>query len=333
MKITLTSIILTATLILGQPIPARAQGDAKTASPSPDQLKKSIATLEQHAETRELRATELTNDIMSMDTRIESRIDRIVKMLEGVTDGSESQVRVAQLKQRAIEGLKNTIEYYDQKRRGLKSETMERDPKITRETLFSDIGVFDNRIEKRVNQILELAESMQSHEDYEKWRTVNDDSYWGWGGYRERNPKYYENRKQVVQTEKTRKQLTEELNGSIDRLDRRNREIRETLKKNITDQYREMLTTELDQNTELIESRQIQKEELTMARDPNTEAIGRDQALGIESMIEDMAEDLRRDWDSLFRIYAELNQERIALKTINDQLAKNRKLLEAGGNG
>ena len=307
------SIIL---LALALPFTVSAQSD----TPDAKRARAAVATLERHIESREHRAAELTEDIITKDKRIESRIDRIIETLEGVTDSTESQVRVTQMKEKAIGGLKRTIEYYDQKRRGLKTETMERDPKITRDTLFSDIGKFDGRIEKRVEQILELSKSMQTHKDYEKWRTVQDDSYWGWGGYRERNPKYYQNRKEVRHTDQSRKELTGELDASIDRLDRRNRDINEKLKKDISDQYREMLTAELEKNTNLIEMREVQKNELAVNKDPQTDAIGRGQALNIESMIEDMGEDLERDFYAMFAIYAELNQERTALKSLRAQL-------------
>jgi hypothetical protein len=57
-----------------------------------------------------------------------------------------------------------------------------------------------------------------------------------------------------------------------------------------------------------------------MSQDPDTKSVGRDQALNIESMIQDMAEDLEHDNNAMFKLYYELNMERAAITEINKKL-------------
>ncbi len=315
-------------LALFAPAPAQTGAAEKAETLDTETLKRGIANLQAHADSRETRITELTNDIMTLDGRIETRVDKIVETLKGITDSDQSGTNVARTKADIIEGLKRSIEYYDTKRRGLKSETMKRAPKMTRDDLFSDIGVFDERIEKRIGQILELANSLHTHEDIDKWKYTYDDSWIGDGYSRTRNPEYYHNRKQTQGTEQTKGQLVEELNGSIDRIDSRNRDIRETLKKEITPQYREMLDTELEKNEGTIAARRSQIADLTLSKQGYAEPMGRTQMSRVEDLIEDMTKDLRRDFNALFENYAELNQERAGLKTIREQLTKYQGMLK-----
>jgi hypothetical protein len=251
-------------LLLGLTLPALAQDTTETVEEvtviedhSPEEVAARIAELQTYLGHRQERAAELATDMMGLDKRIESRISRIVGMLDGITDSLESSRRVSEMKKRAIDGLKGTIAFYDQKRRNLEEETRQRDPRITRDELFDDIGKFDNRIDKRVNQILDLAKSMQSHKDYDKWSVVQDgrSSRWGDDYYRTRNPRYYQNRQESTTTAQEVSQLTGEIKAGIERIDRANRDIQEKLKANVTPQYRQMLLDELDRNNGIIETR------------------------------------------------------------------------------
>lgn len=303
---------------------AQTESAGEAAAMDPETLQRGIDNINTQIEHRQERITELTNDIITLDGRIEGRVTKIVDMLKNITDSQESQIRVAKTKEQIIEGLRNSIQYYDTKRRELKSETMKKQPRLTRDELFDDIGVFDGKIETRVNQIVELANSLHTHEDVDKWTVAYEDDDRGWRDdyYRRRNPKFYHDRKQTTNTEQTRGQLTEELRNSINRIDVRNRDINETLKKDITPQYRQMLEAELDRNMATIENREAQILDLATSTKPAAEAIGRNQILRIEDIIEDMGEDLRNDFNDLFADYAELNQERAALKTLNEMLEK-----------
>ncbi len=289
---------------------------------TPEEIAAAIENVNRHIESRQLRATELTNDLISLDGRVETRIDKVVAILEGITDSEQSQIQVALMKERVIEGLKSTIQTYDEKRRAIQEEVDQRDPRLTREELFSDLGKFDERVDKRVEQIIGLTKSMQEHKDYPKMKTVESGGYWGWDSYEVKNPEYQSNVKQVLHTEAETKEIAAEIDAAIARLESQNRDFDEKLKKDITDKYREMLTYEKNRNLAIIAEREAQKEDLLTDQSPGGDKVGSDQARQIQDMLEDMAGDLRRDFDQTFNLYRELNEERATLKTLNEQLAE-----------
>ncbi|MEM8955669.1 MAG: hypothetical protein AAGD22_16060 [Verrucomicrobiota bacterium] len=317
------------TLSLGLTLSAFTQTETETVTEevtvveghSPEEVAARIQELETYLTHRQERATELTNDMIDLDDRIENRIGKIVGMLDGITDSLDSAQRVSQMKKAAIAALESTIQDYDRRRQALQEETRQRNPRISREELFSDIGKFDERIDKRVDQMLDLAKSMQSHKDYDKWSVVyGGGGWWDDGYYRSRNPRYYHNRSESRNTQQEVKQLVDEIKVGIERLQRSNRDIEEKLKANITPQYRAMLEDELERNNGIIETRESQMEDLVMSQNPDTQTVGRNQALNIESMIQDMAEDIEHDNNALFQLYHELNLEREAINQINQKL-------------
>jgi hypothetical protein len=154
---------------------------------------------------------------------------------------------------------------------------------------------------------------MQLHQDYEKWR-----GYEGYGLWR--NDQYYHNRKETRRTEDEREQLMEELQDNIEAVELRNREIRRILEAKITPQYRVMLMDELDGNLDKIEQRREHIEKVAFPDEPQTNPVGRAQAINIGSVVGNMAEDLDRDCRTIWQTYIEINRERQALKQLRERL-------------
>ena len=140
---------------------------------------RSIVNLERHITERDERLAELAQDIITLDARVEKRVDRLVDVLKQSKDSKDSKVSVARTKEKAIEGLTKTIQYYDGKRRGIKELVREESP--IRDTLIGDVKKFDARIEKRVAQIVELTKSFTESEELKKYdETTRSDWGWSW---------------------------------------------------------------------------------------------------------------------------------------------------------
>jgi len=179
-----------------------AQQGPKAAASQPislslEEIAARIPEVERQIEEREIRASELTQDIVQLDERIEGRIDRIFKQFESMKDSKESGTRVVRMKEDAIEGFRQRIQIYDSKRRRLKLEAYSQDPSIDRDTLFSAMDKYDARIEKRVDQILELAQTFAAHKDLPKHKYSRSSGWRGWSWEKTwNNPEYQQNREQ-----------------------------------------------------------------------------------------------------------------------------------------
>ncbi|MGI9240914.1 MAG: hypothetical protein ACR2RV_08935, partial [Verrucomicrobiales bacterium] len=149
-----------------------------TAPMSMEDRRASIANLENHIAEREERLGELREDIRTLDTRVEKRVDRLVDVLVKSKDSNSSKVSVVRTKEKAIEGLRNTIKYYDQKRRSIR-QALGKQSAIS-DDLAEDVKKIDARIEKRVDQIMELTKSFTPGQDVKKYDESSNSWGWGW---------------------------------------------------------------------------------------------------------------------------------------------------------
>ena len=287
----------------------------------------SVANLESHIAQRESRLAEWTKDIQELDVRIEKRVDELVKMLAGLRDSQESRTRVSNLKQEAIEGLKRGIQLYTQKRREIRELAREGDAAAA-----GDLGKIDQRIIKRVDQIAELTKSIPTHQDLEKYQ-ADGGSYSYWNGYYHESSRISEewkqNRRDTVRSNQARKEATEALKATLERLDQRRRTLRDSLaNRKLTPAEKELYTTELGQIDAYEDQLNAQLSEIATATGAGGQAVGRDQAHDIENLIQDARRDLREDVARLFQSYDRFVKGRAYIEDLKQNLAARKEWLE-----
>lgn len=285
--------------------------------------RQSVVNLGRHIEQREARLAELREDVRRLDDRIEKRADELVKMLSETQDSNESKTRVSQIKMRAIDGLRNWIQTY-QRRRAKLLESLKRDGEhLPKDELAQTIDAFDQRIEKRVAQILELTVSMGGHEDVEKYES-DGGSYWG-GYYYEStriSDDWKQNRRATVMTDKNRSELTKALEGAIQRLESRRAGIQNILNtRQLSATEREIHLEELGRVDASLEQRKKDLTELAQPKAGGTgEEVGRNKAHDMEKLLEDASKDLSEDFYRLLRMFDEFEEERNQLYKLRENL-------------
>ena len=300
--------------------PPRPEAPKEGEPMNKEQLEYSIWFVNQHIETRKKRAQEIGEDLRRQDKRIEERIDRILKILADNRDSADSSTRMAVMKMDGVEGLQKTIEYYNFRRRLLKEDFMRPNPQFDRDLILEDLDVFNARVEKRVKQILDLAKTMEGYKNIDRYKSYGRGGYWG-GHYVVRNPEYYQNRKQTRRTDMTQKNIAEEIDKEVRLLKVTERQITDTLKHEITQQYRDLLEGELERIRGVIRTRENQMQGLITANaNPGGRRVGKKQADNIQSLVEDISKDLKRDFYAMFEDYGRLNKERSQLKVLYTQL-------------
>ncbi|MDF1861934.1 MAG: hypothetical protein P1U87_17075 [Verrucomicrobiales bacterium] len=295
-----------------------------------EERRQSVVNLEQHIEQRKLRVENIADDIRALDERVEAGIEKIVEMVSAIGDSEESRYRVSQLKGDIVSRLRKSIDFYDTQRNNLREQLRKENTSIPRETLQSDLKIFNDRIEKRVEQIETIAASFPESEDLEKYVTTGDSSSFGWFSREneEISEAWKQNRRDSKQTDSMQKKLLAGLEESIAHLKQRNAYLTEKLNSNtIIDVERELYESDLARNLEVIDLRQNQIKEFLEKKPAELTKLDQSDAHQTELLIRDMVSDLREDFFSIFRKYTELNQERAALESLVVNLDARKKWL------
>lgn len=306
--------------------------DKKGIERSPEEIKKAITVVEQRFERQEGRVNDLRSELIRLDGRIEKEVEQIVKALEKVGDSKDSRTRVAQTKGQVIEGLKKSIEIYQQKRSQIRAQLAKHRSDLEKAELEGDMKKFDAMSEKRIEQIMDLAKSLTTHEDYRKYNTYANSDYtnrgWGWNTVQEKNPDYKQNRSVTKITDKERKEIIQALQKSIADLGTRNRALAGRLDSPNFANQKDLIEEDIERNQHAIARREAQLEGMLTPAQPATTAISRRAAHEMELMIRDIADDLKRDFNTLFRRYSEFVKERAQNNALKEQLLMLNKMLQ-----
>jgi uncharacterized phage infection (PIP) family protein YhgE len=287
--------------------------------------KASVVNLESHITQRESRLEELRLDIATLDGRIEKRLDEVVKMLADTTDSQDSKRKVSQLKLDAIHGLRRSIDLYAAKRREMSERIKKGD-----EAALADLAKFDQRINNRIAQIVELSKSFPAHEDVKKYDSEGG-SYWdGYDNESSRiSEEWKQSRRDSVQGKKQRDEINAAIREGIERLDQRSRSLQDALaNRNPSDSARKLYTQELGQIDAQSENLKKQLAEITMSSGGATRQPSLDEAIDLGQLLDDARKDLRSDISTLFRLYDGFDRERARLAELKENLSARKAWLD-----
>lgn len=260
----------------------------------------------------------LREETKQTDVRIEARLDAIMTTLKSIADSKDSRTKVARMKEETGKRLGKTISYYDQKRAALREELRNPRLHLTAEEKQKLIAIFDERIEKRTQQILALNQSMPAHEDHERYRATGS----GWHGTEyERNAEFEQNRRMTSKNNTQRDAIVKQLDASIARLDRQTRTLQGQLAATTDPAWRKTVTDEIAKTNALIAERRQQRLETLKPAATATHTIALKEAMDLDKALQTATNDLRRDFTTLFERYHTFLQELSALHATEASLA------------
>jgi hypothetical protein len=316
-----------AVLAFAFSLPALAQNATEPAPVIDMEARKaSVVNMEAHIAQREERLAELGKDIVTLDARIEKRVAELVKMLADMRDSQDSKTKISNIKQDAIDGLRRGIELYSAKRREMAERIRTGD-----QTAMGDLDKFDERIVKRVDQIVELGKSFPAHKDVDKYES---DGGTYWNGYYHENSRvsddWKQNRRDNMKTSQTRDEVIKAIREGLERLDQRQRSLKDLLEnRNPSDAARKLYIREIggiDAQTERLNAELV---EMTADGGAGTSRTpGLNEAVDIGHMLDDARKDLRGDISNLFRLYDEFAAGRAKVSDLKENLAARKAWLE-----
>ena len=281
----------------------------------------SVENLKQHITQREERFELLKQDLLALDARVEKQIDSIVKNLESLKDSDDSKTRVAKIKGDVIDALVRTIWIYRQKRVDV-FERMRKDSNIPKELLEKNLKTFDERIGKRVEQVMDLAKSFPGHQDVKKYESYGSSYYDGY--YQEDtrvSDEWKQNRRDNTAGRVVRREVLQELDKALDKNQSRQRSIVDALaNRKLSATERSVQQEELGRLDATIDSIKTRRRELVLPGGGATREIGGDEAHDAELLLDDTRRDLARDFGDIMRKYAELDIERTRIFNLKANL-------------
>jgi hypothetical protein len=293
--------------------------------------KASIPLLESHIKDREARMATIKKDMIEIDQRLEAQIKKVVDYLASIKDSKSSGYRVSQVKMDAMKGLKRTVDNYQSKRATLIQQLREGQNQIPKEVLEKDAEVFDERIAKRVDQIMEISKSFTKDADVEKYETDSGGGYYnnnGWGNRETTriSDDYRQNRRDRTMDGKQRKQMIGALKKSIERYESIIAGHKDSLaNRKMSESEAELMNSEMERDARILAERQSQLSELHRVPTPGTSPVQRSAATDLQAAIRDAAGDMRNDFDDIFVKYAQLNRERSKVFALKKSLAAREK--------
>jgi hypothetical protein len=282
----------------------------------------SVVNLKAHIAQREARFELLKQDLIALDGRVEKQIDQIVTTLSSIRDSSDSRTRVAQIKGEVIGALERTISIYRQRRMDL-FERMRKDSSVPQDELEKNLKTFDERIGKRVAQVMELAKSFPGHQDVKKYESYGS-SYFN-GYYRDNvriTDEWQQNRRDNTSGEVARRDLVQKLDKALATNQSRQQAITDALaNRNLSDSERSLQQEELGRVDAASDYLTAQRRQLALPGDTATRAIGADEAHDAGRMLDDARADLARDFWDIMSKYGDLDAERTRLCDLRKNLA------------
>ncbi len=315
-------------------------GHAEEEPYSKEKLQEGVAILEQRSASRSARVNRLREQILELDAHIEESIGTILAQLEGTQDSKESRTKVTRTKQDVIAGLKNTIEYYARRRDQWKEQVRTASTPEKAEVQAKAVAVMDERINKRIDQIIKLSESFTVKEDHEKYIESSTSGGYGYGGdwgawggpTYEKNEDWSQNRRTTVRSDQERRHISEALEASVEDLSRQIAALEAKLENpgNATDAQLQLARSDLARLQGLVATREEQIENMTVAPSgsPDSSTTVKE-AVELDAVIKDTANDLRNDFGELFRQIDEYMGEVEVLRGVNASLEDFRKRLAA----
>lgn len=272
---------------------------------------------------RESRVAAKEELLKTTDARLEKGIGELVALLQAANDSAESRTRVTLLKEQVAKALAKSIGYYRKKREETRAALQRPDLGYQPEDLRRGLAALDERIEKRIAQIVDLTRSLEVHADFEKYLVEYGDNDYGWDDdkkYR-KNPDWSQNRRVTAHTDQDRKLVEEALTKNIEELDRRERDLKSRLT-SATGAVKDLLEEDL---ADVRRQQGIRTQQLSELKIPTASAavtVDLERARELQALVKDMSEDLREDFFAIFRLYNELLVERRDLARLKAKVAK-----------
>jgi hypothetical protein len=298
----------------GQPEVVKA---APGAAEEAEQSKRYEEFLATEAAKSQERLETISQQLRSLDKDIESRVDRIVKILSTIKDSTDSKGRVRQAKEKAIQALKNSIAFYARERDKRDQAVVAPDANVivSKEALAKDADVLETRIEKRISQITTLANSLTQSSEFSRYERYRDSAY----DYSNESKQL---ERDVNATIQVKADLVKALKSGIEKQTREIATLQQMLPTVKEPKRQEQIKEEIAEKEEIIADRRQQIEELLLSDGKAAKPLASKAAFEIDKLLAEMTVDLQRDFRKFQQLVAERNEAQLRAQANKNRLQR-----------
>ena len=299
--------------------PASATG-VKPATPPPMdkvQLENYINVMNKELERKEARVKSIMSQLSMLDEDIESRLERVISLLSSVRDSNDSSnAKIRKIKQEVLEALEKNAKYYAQERDKRRKEMGNRYAQIDDDRLGKDVTLLNERIEKRVDQVLDIAGSLAQNHEVDT------------GAYRDLNSTYVETKEHrnvkhdAMKSVDIKSDVIKDLHASIEKIQRDIKSSEYELSLAQDETRKQQLTNDIATMRKTIEERRNQIEKVTTGGGGADRAAIHKGAVELDMMIDEMAKDLKQDFLKFKNLVIERDMALKQLKPLKDRIER-----------
>jgi hypothetical protein len=271
--------------------------------------------LEQLVEQKSAHVDKLTIDLLAKDEEIEEQVSEIVTYLSSVKDTPETGTKVVRAKKAAIDGLKDAAMRYGRRRGELKGQLARYGSAAAKEDAARGVAVLNDRVERRVDEIIQLTTSLTGDEYFQKYAYGADAGGW----QRKESDEYRQVKKERQQARPVKRSVEGELEKSIQRLDMQAQSTKAGLGYK-RGEDRAIAESQIEYDQQLAEKRKEQLAAVQAGGTTPLRGIGKDEASQLEIQLRAAALEIERDFKELLRLKSELDLERSRLRSYQHKL-------------
>jgi hypothetical protein len=267
----------------------------------------------------------LVNDFFTLNEQIETKIQNVIETLASYEDSSETKTRVSNLKSKVLDELKDDIRALQQRRNAnaamlarLPSNYAEGDG-ATRANKF-----LDEKISTRVDQVMEMANSLYQSKDVKKYDyVVRHDYDDNLKVRKKKSDEWKEDRKQSINSNQDREKLIQEIEAAQNRLQQEINHIKAEQQSAGGGPLPPAVAQQLADKEELVATLAEKKKEVFEGKTVATQAVGTTKgAMELERQVSMAMDDLRMANNELRQKGQELQQALLRLDAQQAKLAE-----------
>jgi len=290
-----TNALSLAILLAALP-PAGAQAPA----PSPEDVRAIAA---------EARLQEITQRMTELDGAIEQQVQQIAEFLSGIKDSPDSRSRVSQMKKDFIQNLKKSIDVYQR----LRNDRLQELGRPGVANTGQSLTILDEKIDTRVDQILEVAKSFSESDGMREYEYFYDDDG---GATRLESDTSRQNRREGSRAGQVEDRVIEGLEAAIRDDEQRRQTLENRLSWAGTAEEKKALQDQMAEIDRTIETRRGQIRELLTERESADQALDSREAFALDQQLDDQMQALKKMFQELYSLAAERRNELQRIKAL-----------------